>query len=349
MLYRADGGHPVGMGHIMRALRVTRKLAEILDIQVLLVSRKNEAVTRVIAKEDLPYLEVHWLDPVENSILPVLGAEEFLDNAREYKPDVIIVDALDTPEQGMSNIAALGTKLVVQDDRGPGRVFADLIINFLVKEHDPTALKHGARLLQGPDYAPLAPEYETAHEKRRKTEPETARGVTVTMGGADAAGLAVKAGRALINVKSLHEVRFNVGPAFPHMKELEEVVAQAPWRSNILVNVPSLLPVFLDSDIAVVAGGITMHEVACCGVPSIAVCQPIDHQLMVADMLEKAGAMINMGYGVEADVDDIAKTVDSLASDQKKRQNMAKSGPKVVDGKGTMRVAEAIASLIREK
>jgi spore coat polysaccharide biosynthesis predicted glycosyltransferase SpsG len=166
------------------------------------------------------------------------------------------------------------------------------------------------------------------------------------MGGADAVGLAVKVARGLAMIEEPEVVRFSLGPAFQQLEDLKRVVEGASWRSEMLVSVPSLLPVFLDSEIAIVAGGITMHEVACCGVPSVAACQPIDHQLLVAGWLEKAGAMLNLGYGTDIEPEEIASADSRLIGDQPRRQRMADAGPRTVDGLGTRRVAEEIASLV---
>jgi spore coat polysaccharide biosynthesis predicted glycosyltransferase SpsG len=96
------------------------------------------------------------------------------------------------------------------------------------------------------------------------------------------------------------------------------------------------------ADIATVAGGITMHEAECCCVPAIAVCQSIDHQLLVAGWLQDAGCVLNLGYGDSLRAGEIATAVRRLAQDRAVRQSMSDAGPRVCDSRGSQRTAEAI-------
>lgn len=175
LLYRADGGHPVGMGHIMRFLRVTRELSKMLDLEALLVTRKNRAVEALLHRDNPSYLHISWIPAVEKAIIPVLGVKEFIDTAKDFSPDVIVVDALDTPEEDMKFLSSVGAKIAVLDDRGPGRLYADLVSNFLVRDPDRSELKNGTKLIEGPEYAPLDEHYIGAAEKRKAKEPEEAK------------------------------------------------------------------------------------------------------------------------------------------------------------------------------
>lgn len=342
ILYRADGGHPVGTGHIQRALRVTAQLAAIRpDVEVILVARDTDYVRRTVAEAGIPALRVEFLRPVPLEVIPRLDVREFEEIARQAGADVMVVDMLDTAADEMRRLRSLIPTLITLDDRGEGRLFADLICSFLVRDPDPSQLDlNRTWLREGPEYAPLAPEF--AGVSRNREEPDRVRRVMVSMGGADAAGLAVKVAADLVVVDDLEAVDFNVGPAFQKRAELESTVALAKWKANLHVAVPSLLPFYETADLAIVAGGITMHEVACCGVPAIAVCQPIDHQLLVAAALEEAGCMVNLGYGADLVRGEIAVAVRTLSDDQPLRQAMSAAGPLVCDGLGSRRVAELI-------
>lgn len=346
ILYRADGGYPVGMGHIQRALRFARALANIRSVDVLLVAREDDAVVRVVRNSNLPFLSLEMLPCGPQSILPRLEAEPLQPILEDTKPDLVVIDMLDTPADEMAVIADAAPKLACLDDRGPGRREAELIINVLVRDPNPKELKPGAILLEGPAYAPLTDEFASAGARRREMEPPYAENIFVSMGGADASGLLLKVADSLLVVEEIRQVTFAVGPAFTQLRELKEVTKAAPWTAEIAVNAPSLLPLFLRADIAIVAGGFTMHEAACCGVPAIAIVQPVDHQLLVAGWLQDAGAMINLGYGENIEKDTITSAVCQLAGDQERRQEMSRLGKHAVDGRGTPRCAEALADLL---
>jgi UDP-2,4-diacetamido-2,4,6-trideoxy-beta-L-altropyranose hydrolase len=341
ILYRADGGHPVGTGHIFRMLRVmARLLGACPKADVLLVTRDTEFTRQAAATAGMGKMRVEYLQPAPLGVVPRLDASEFEGIACREKPDIVVVDMLDTESGEMSRIRPLTKTLVTFDDRGPGRLHADLICNFLVRDPDPSALSDRTWLREGPEYAPLAPEFENV--KRDRAEPQAVGRVMVSMGGADAVGLAVKVAEDLLSVKDLDAVDFCVGPAFQKREELESVLRRARWKAYTHTSVPSLLPFYHAADLAIVAGGITMHEVARCGVPSIAVCQPIDHQVFVASALEEAGCMVNLGYGQDLKPGEIASVVSELSCDQRRREAMSEAGPKVCDGKGSERVAELV-------
>lgn len=342
VLYRADGGHPVGTGHILRALRVAscwRNIAP--DMSVVLVARDNPATRKFVADAALSNLNAHYLDSAPLEAVPKLRTAGFEHIVRDSAPDIIVVDMLDTPSEDMRRLREMTPVLVSLDDRGEGRLYSDLICSFLVRDPDPSALDASRTWLrEGPEYASLPPEF--AGVSRGRREPETAVRVLVSLGGADAVGLAVKVAEELLGVEKLSEVEFAIGAAFQKRKELESILEHAPWKAYLRVALPSLLPLYDKADVAIVAGGITMHEAACCGVPAIAVCQPIDHQLMVAGWLEKAGCMLNLGYGDEIEPGRIASAVSALCPDQARRQSMSDSGPRVCDGRGSERTARAI-------
>lgn len=341
VLYRADGGYPVGTGHILRGLRIAACWIDIApEYEVLLVAQDNPAVRRFVSEASLSNLRTHFLDHARLTPVPKLDADAFETIAANYAPDIIVVDMLDTPQSDMSRLREMTNTLVTFDDRGPGRLHAHLICNFLVRDPNPSDLPDATWLREGPEYASLPLEF--AGVKRGRKEPELVRRVLVSLGGADAAGLTVKVAKELLPVDSIQEVDFVVGAAFCMRDELEAVLSKASWKANLHVAVPSLLPLFGVADLAVVAGGITMHEAACCGVPAIAVCQSIDHQLMVAGWLEDAGCMINLGYGEQLSEGELTTAVSVLSEDQQKRQSMSDAGPHICDGRGSMRTAQAI-------
>jgi spore coat polysaccharide biosynthesis predicted glycosyltransferase SpsG len=241
----------------------------------------------------------------------------------------------------MAALRATGIPLVTFDDRGEGRRHAATIINVLVEEPAPDSLPRAIRLLEGGDYVVLDPVFESAQADSPVREFGPLRRAFVAMGGADAAGLSVKVARALRSVEGLEEVQFVCGPAFPHCDALRRETAGSPWRCELLDNLPGLLDRYRWCDLAIVAGGLTMYEVCCTGTPALAVCQPIDHQLELADRLSAAGAMATVGYGLEASEEKIAAEVARLTNPNVRRR-MSEAGPALVDGKGTQRVADAI-------
>lgn len=277
------------------------------------------------------------------AVKPHLQAGPVVEFLRSHSFDVIVVDMLDTPEEDMRLLASTGIPIVSFDDRGAGRFYANTLVNILVAEPDRARLCLHTRLLEGAEYVVLDPIFAGAHETPRRDGAGLLERVFVAMGGADAAGLTVKVARALRQVEGIREVRFCCGPSFPHSAALAKAMDGAPYAGQRLTSLPNLLDQYRWCDLAVVAGGLTMYECCCVGTPSLAVCQPIDHQLELADRLTAVGAMTTVGYGLQASEEKIAAAVSDLAACPARRSAMSIAGPAVVDGAGTARVATAIA------
>ncbi len=339
ILYRADGGHTVGTGHLLRASRVLRALSSLTTLDAILAVGDDPDGLSYAYAAGVPVLTLPSISRF--GVKPVFEPATLLDAVDPGSYDVVVVDMLDTPEGSLESIAARGCVVITMDDRGPGRTGADAIISFLVREPDPSVLPPHIRLYEGPEYATLDESY-ALDGAQRPIAPYGQNSVLVTLGGADAAGLSLRVARALRRVQGIQRVEFVCGNAYRHMPELERIVAAAPWQSVISVGLPSLKPAFLRSDLAIVAGGLTMHEACCTGTPAVAVCQPIDHQIELAGWFEDLGAMRAVGDGTTADDADIAEVVQELLGDEAARGRMSRIGPQLVDGRGTERTARAI-------
>lgn len=344
ILYRADGGHPIGTGHIFRARRILAELARIVDLDAVLLTSAEPTAERIAAGAAA---RVALLPPRRDpeAVKPRLIADPVVEFAREWRPDVLVVDMLDTPGPDMAALRALGVPIVSFDDRGDGRFDADLLINVLVAEPDRARLLQRTALMEGPGYVVLDPVYAEANAALEPRTVDGSRRVFVATGGGDAAGLTVKVASALGRIGDLERVEFVCGPAFPFRADLDRVLAGAPWAHEVYTGLPNLIGRYAECDLAVVAGGLTMYEVCCVGAPALAVCQPIDHQLELADILSQEGAMQTVGYGLDASEDTIAGAVQALMDNVELRRAMSRRGPAMVDGRGTERVARAIAEM----
>ncbi|MGC8669335.1 MAG: PseG/SpsG family protein [Chthonomonadales bacterium] len=340
ILYRADAGARIGTGHIFRALRLLQQISSRAHVDAVLATASDEAALRLAARVPA---RIYELPPVRDpqSVKPHFEVATLLPLLRRQEWDLVVVDMLDTPAADMEVLADCGFPIVTFDDRGPGRAYACALINTLIQEPNPSALPASVHLYEGPAYAVLDPAYANAHGAYRRPAGVPTR-ILVAMGGADAAGLTVKVARALRSVPNVEIVEFATGPAFPHRTQLDEAVAGAPWQAVIHVGLPRLLERYLEADLCIVAGGLTMYEVCCVGAPALAVCQPIDHQVELAERLARKGALRTLGYGHKVEPEAIAQAVLSLVHEPDVRRTMTQAGPTLVDGRGTERVAKIL-------
>ncbi|MDG3045035.1 hypothetical protein OE903_18485 [Bacillus sp. B6(2022)] len=100
--------------------------------------------------------------------------------------------------------------------------------------------------------------------------------MVISLGGSDPCGLLSKAVSALLQTNHL-DILAVAGKA-SHIKE------QVEAEHIQFIQHTDQLPVLLsEADVAIVAGGMTLYEVICIGVPSIVLSQ-VDHQAVTASM-----------------------------------------------------------------
>jgi spore coat polysaccharide biosynthesis predicted glycosyltransferase SpsG len=340
LFYRADGSAEIGTGHLLRAIRIHGELQRRGEHSLVMAVREYPWAVERVRSAGLELISL----PLNLS--PSMEVVRCVEEAVDRGCDTAAVDLLDTPDVPdlCGALRAAGLRVVTFDDTGPGRLSAHAAIDFLVRDPDPAALERsGVQLFEGPEYATLLPEYAGLGAKPKPLRPQAER-LLITMGGGDSAGLAVKVVRSLRPEPRL-SVSVVVGSAFPHMAELEAAAAAAPHVVRIEAAIPTLLPEWEAADLAVVAGGLTMHEALVTGTPSIAVCQEVWHQPFLARLFAAEGVMVDLGLGRDASEAAIGHAVADLALDANRREAMSRVGQRLCDGRGTARVVDVLLGL----
>ena len=343
ILYRAEGSRRIGTGHVLRAVRLSEVWHNQGIGEVTLALSGDEVGAALAERAAATVIKVNGVEPLNGK--PVFHADSLANAVGNRIYDVAVVDMLDTGLGELAALSGLARTVVTLDDRGPGRTEADALINILVREPHPERLPSSVRLMQGPQYATLDASYAEPTPSRSYI-PAPCR-VLVTLGGSDSSGLTVKVACAMSKLDCVAEATFVCGVGAVHDADLRRILKTASWPGRILQQVPTLRDLLIDADVAVVAGGLTMHEACRVGTPALAVCQPIDHQEELAEWFRSCGAMETVGNGVSATLDDIRGALARLICDSDARNAMGQAGPPLVDGKGTERTASAIAALAK--
>lgn len=336
ILYRADGNAEIGTGHIARAVTILDEFRRQSNCQCQVLTRPSQETIRRLATAGY-----EW-DSIPEQAHPQAELRQFRKLIDSWGPSVAVVDLLDTDHGYMTQLPSEGRVLVTMDDLGEGRVCADLAVNMLVREPAPQRLAAGGtRLLEGPAYVTLGPMYQFGQHEPR-TIGEQARRILVSVGGGDADGTILRVARALTLLKDEVSVQFVVGTAFPHRDGLEATLAEAPWEYELAQSLPHLLSALRVADLAIVAGGLTMHEAAYAGTPGVVVAQRIDHQRFLGRFFEEQGVFAYAGPASDISPEHIAGVVSDLLPDAERRRAMSRRGQALVDGQGTQRVVEEI-------
>ena len=101
-------------------------------------------------------------------------------------------------------------------------------------------------------------------------------------------------------------------------------------------------------DIALVAGGITMFEVAAMGIPSIAIPQHI-HQIENINSLKKKKITCSINSGMKFCRNKLENKINNLINDYKQRKLMNRKGIDYIDGKGLYRTLQIFKKVLEQQ
>lgn len=335
ILLVADAGAAVGGGHVMRSLTLAQALAsEGADCRF----AATPAALALLASfaPDMPIVRVASSTPQD--LTQAVAGERFeavvfdhyglsaSDHAAMAKgrPALAIDDLADRP---------LGADLVL--DSGPARRAQDY--DGLVPET--------ARLLLGPHYAPVRPQFAALREAalaRRDGGPVTR--ILVSLGLTDLGGITARLADRLRPKAGAAAIDVVLGAEAPSLAGLKRIARHDP-RLALHVDSPQMAELTAQADLAIGAAGSSMWERCVLGLPSLMVVLA-DNQRGAARALADAEAALVVDAGAGDFDDQFDRSLARLLRDADLRVRLAATSAAVCDGLGAPRVAEAFLKLI---
>jgi spore coat polysaccharide biosynthesis predicted glycosyltransferase SpsG len=232
--------------------------------------------------------------------------------------------------------------LVIDDDVHARHYSADFILNQNL--HAPTLAypcAAGTRLLLGPEFALLRPEF-SSRPPWTRVFPERPRQILVTLGGSDEDNVTLRVMRALATI-DLAGARCRVlaGSANPHAPALAAFAAAQSPRFEVVSSSSQMADEMAAADLAVSAGGSTCWELAFMGLPSVVI-SLAPNQDPIGRSLAERGVALCLGRHTEVDDAALAAAIDLLVRDRAQRADMSARGRRLVDGRGAARVAAVL-------
>lgn len=271
VLFRVDAGRVPGLsfGHLERCAVLSRRLRRDWGCHTTLLMRPlPEGLARARELGEATALPPEWPG--------LLAAAQALVVDLPYPPETPVLDAA----------RAVGAWLVFLDDTGRELPPCQVVLNSALTAR-PEQYPRAARTLLGPDFLLLDERFAAARHPgpRRSDRPL----VLVTCGGSDPTGLTLRLLEALVAAQPLPPCRLRVvlGPGFGPGEGVARVLARLAEPSELLLAPPDLLPLFLECDLAVSAGGRTLYELHALGVPTLAVASAPHEAEQVAAFLQR--------------------------------------------------------------
>ena len=307
VLFRVAAGPRIGYGHLRRAV----SLARALGVRPV-VSLRGTTGARRIARR-LGCLVI--ADGVAATAIP------------RHRPALLVVDdpAARHGRPWVRAAAAAGVRSASIADAGIGHVDADTTI-------DGSVAAISGVTLAGPRFAILDPRLKRSAKRRPAT-------VLVALGGGRHAAL----GAAIAaEVRRLDpSLRIELAPGFAARGS-----TLAPSHASTLAPCIRLLPPtrlhrsLATCAVAIVGGGVTLYEACALGTPAVAMAVVPAQRPIVAGCAARGAVVNGRTAWRAADARRAARDAVRLVASGRRRMQLARTARRLVDGRGSRRVAE---------
>lgn len=352
---RVDLSVPMGLGHARRCQSLAFALRD-SGAQILFVSRPMDLDSRDVLSR--PFYDVQLLEPAAGTcerfdraapqhaswagVSWAQDAHDTIAALREWRPDWLAIDHYSFDSRWHTAVRhALGCRILVVDDLADRDLDADILVDH--NWCDDHRFKYGShatrvsRLLGGPRYALLGPDYAIAQPYSFRPEVES---IGIFMGGTDAGRLSETALTACRKIAGFSgTIELATTSSNPNLERLSECCAVSPC-TTLLVDQPSLAAFFARHDLQIGAGGGATWERCCMGAPSIAIIGAAN-QIPVLRPLSGLGILLAV-EPENANAPTFGRCVGELIESPETRRKLAASARNMVDGLGATRVAREV-------
>lgn len=267
-----EGSNSRGMGHVFRSFLYIQYM-EKHKIEFIYLINNDINTIEVLKKRKIPYIVVDYQDTFSN------WEEKII---KKYEVDIWFNDKFETTVEMAKHIKKQEILFCCLDDVGKGAEEADIYFAGMIY---PTLQKRiGKNYYGGSKFITLNEEI-----NKYKKERNQIRRIIVTMGGSDPFQVTEQ---VLDEMKKYdYEVSFVVGPNYREKRRLEIING---GRFPIYQNIPSLIEIFSDYDLAITGGGVTCCEANASGIPCLIIANAL-HEINTGKWMEKQGGCVFLG------------------------------------------------------
>ncbi|MEO8115634.1 MAG: UDP-2,4-diacetamido-2,4,6-trideoxy-beta-L-altropyranose hydrolase, partial [Phenylobacterium sp.] len=329
VLFFADAGPVVGGGHVMRCLTLARALraqgAECAFVEY-------PAAASILRR-------FGWPDQTQPKMAPAEDLATLTDYAlrcaERFGAAVVVLDHYGAGAAEDAMLRGEGRRIVVIDDLADRAHACDLLIDpgygRRREAYDGLA---DCPLLLGPDYALVRPEFAAARHRAlaRRARRAPVRRALVSLGLTDVGGITGRVVEAL--AAQLGEVRLDVvlGAGAPSLEAVSALAAR-DRRVRLHLDTEAMASLTADADIAVGAGGSSVWERACLGLPTACVVLA-DNQAPMAQGLADAGAGLVLDARAAGFDAALAEALRRLVDEPDLRWSLSGRAAELCDGRG---------------
>ncbi|MFP4452944.1 MAG: UDP-2,4-diacetamido-2,4,6-trideoxy-beta-L-altropyranose hydrolase [Desulfobacterales bacterium] len=336
IIFRCNAGPQIGFGHLVRCRALAQALKEQGEESVMI---GPDPACR--CKDDF-HIFSEW---IPRSTWKTAGedANWLAGLAKQKYARMLVIDDY-RADAGYQLVLKNAGLRWLQFSQPNQNLWADFIVNTSpdanAQEYQPYLRNPNAKLLLGPKYAILRPEFKQARQRPVRKE---VKRILVIFGGGDDRG-ATRFVLETLLPNTPEETKFLVisGKHNPRNKELLNWIDSCGNnRIDLKIDPSTMAPLFAQCDLAIMGGGTTTYEGASCGLPMILIAIA-NNQVRHSKAWEKIGIAFYIGTLGEAKKKYPNKIVQYLNLDKKNRSEIARNAMLIVDGQGAEKISKLL-------
>ena len=339
VVIRADANWNLGGGHVTRCLSLANGLW-------------SQGWRCVFVGCDETEITVPALGASEHDFLALPHSESNeIDWLRRCWPEgvaLLIVDHYGLDAQFESGCQPWAERVLVIDDLANRPHACDMLLDQTLGR-DPAAYQSlvppSCRLLLGPEYALLRQTFTEVRSDalhNRRTSEGVSR-IQVSLGATDPDNITSTVLRGIAASGHLAQVDVLLSAASPNIQAVEAMAAEMGQQVTVHSWISNMAMLLAETDLVIGAGGSSSWERCLLGVPALVI-TTADNQHLVAEELDKAGAVQWLGHGSAVEAAQVASALNQIAGDRELWRRMSDAASQICQGHGVEQVVGAILS-----
>ena len=286
----------IGTGHVYRCLSIASKL--VFHDVLFLMDERHQLGIDIIGNYNYPFKLYD-------------GADDLIKILRQYSPQIVVNDILDTSREYVSQLKDDGYFVVNFEDLGTGTEVADVVFDALY-EHEVGE----ENVFTGHKYYILKDEF---YFQPQKIITQSVNNILITFGGTDPNNFTEKVIDSILATSYGGRINVILGLGYDG---LERLIQKYESNNSIQIyrNVLDISEFMFKADIIFTSAGRTMYEVCSLGVPTICLCQ--NEREVTHVFANESNGFINMGLGVDVEKQQIIDEFLRLVNDYELRAEM---------------------------
>lgn len=332
--FRVDASSDIGIGHLMRCLALSEELTRKGHDCYFLSKIENDELINKIEKNNIHYQI--------NSNATLLEDNKILVKfAKEKDIDWIVTDHYGINTEYIKEIKQNNFKVLSVDDNAQIHYYSDIVLNQNIgSEKLNFSAEKYTKFILGAKYAIIRDELLI---KKNKKEGNEVKKVLIMLGGTDKDNLILKILKTLKSCRNL-EFLVVIGPLNPHYDKIKNFIESENLKARIIKPPENMADLYLESDIAISAGGTSCYELSYFGIPNLII-SVADNQLTISNEFDKQNISIYLGEKEKLSSEDLKNKFKELIDDSALRKKLSENGKKLVDGKGKQRIVELMEKI----